>query len=176
MDRFVRRLTAQTKTAPTKSHEGVVSEDDRGDDHEHPSTAGAEPWVLGRDLPSSTQPADDEPATADAPADAPGSPTADAPADAGGPAQEPRSTEGEQAHRTGFHRVVLALAAAVASVVAVVSAGLMLVSEQLASSAWPLVLAVVATLAGGCALFGWWRQGLGESSMSVSDSEEALPL
>lgn len=56
-------------------------------------------------------------------------------------------------------RVLLAALAAVLSAVAVLSIAVMLLRDQLAASAWPLLLAVVAVLAAAIALFGWWRRG-----------------
>lgn len=66
----------------------------------------------------------------------------------------------------GGSRMMLAAAAAVLSGVALLVAGLMLLSDQLAASAWPLVLAVVAVVVAAVALFGWWRQGSADSTRS----------
>lgn len=75
-------------------------------------------------------------------------------ADPGSAAPAP---DGDDAH--GGSRVLLAALAAVLSAVAVLSIAVMLLSEQLAASTWPLLLAVIAVLAAAIALFGWWRRG-----------------
>lgn len=115
---------------------------------EEASSAHGAEWVLGRDL----------------------SPAGEFP----GQEQDPRDADEQQPGRPSTDsRVWLALGAAVASVVAVVSAGLMLLSEQLASSIWPLALTIVALLVAGTALLGWWRKGT--ASPPSFEGEEALP-
>lgn len=76
--------------------------------------------------------------------------------DNGRPVADDESTKGS--------RMMLAAVAAVLSGVALLFAGLMLLSDQFAASAWPLVLAVVAVVVAAVALFGWWRQGSADSA------------
>lgn len=178
MGQFVRRLTGQTERATSQdtltdltgggavtsqndllsqdtltSQENVASQDGAPQDvaprsqKEAPPADGAE-WVLGRDL----------------------SPAGELP----GQEQEPRDADEQQPDppSTGS-RVLLAAGAAVASVVAIVSAGLMLLSEQLASSTWPLALTIVALLVAATALLGWWHKG---TASPPYEGEETLPL
>ncbi|MEX0658566.1 MAG: hypothetical protein WD080_05490 [Egibacteraceae bacterium] len=104
----------------------------QGDDlMESNHQAALEPsWVLGRDLSSGADP------------------------DSAAPAPD-----GDDDGHDGGSRVLLAALAAILSAVAVLSVAVMLLSEQLAASAWPLPLAVVAVLAAAVALFSWWRRG-----------------